>query len=106
MSEDGGPRMDEDRRRGIEAAERVAAGLVHEFRNVLNPIVSAAWLLEANAGDPAKVIELAHRIDGFAKADSRIAAKIRELIEREATGEQVQSPTQDDSRSASSTSKA
>jgi nitrogen-specific signal transduction histidine kinase len=98
--------MDENTRRGIEAAERVAAGMMHEFRNVLNPIVSAAWLLEANAGDPAKVMELARRIDGFAKADARIAAKIRELIDREAAGEQVRSPTQDDSRSASSTSKA
>jgi nitrogen-specific signal transduction histidine kinase len=106
MSEKRGPRMDDERQRGIEAAERVAAGLMHEFRNVLNPIVSAAWLLEANADDPAKVIELARRIDGFAKADSRIAAKLRELIEREAAGEQTQSPTQDDSRSASSTSKA
>ena len=106
MSDDRGPRMDDDRRRGIEMAERVAAGLMHEFRNVLNPIVSAAWLLEANAGDRAKVIELAHRIDGFARADARIAGKLRELIEREAAGEQVQRPTQDDSRSASSTSKA
>jgi hypothetical protein len=51
-------------------------------------------------------MELARRIDGFAKADARIAAKIRELIDREAAGEQVRSPTQDDSRSASSTSKA
>jgi nitrogen-specific signal transduction histidine kinase len=106
MSGDGGPRMDDDRQRAIEAAERVAAGLLHEFRNVLNPIVSAAWLLEANAGDPSKVIELARRIDGFAKADARMAAKIRELIDREAAGEQVQSPTQDESSSASSTSKA
>jgi nitrogen-specific signal transduction histidine kinase len=67
----------------------MAAGLLHEFRNVLNPIVSAAWLLEANAHDPAKVIELARRIDGFAKADARIAAKVRELLDREATGEAV-----------------
>ena len=98
--------MDDDRRIEIETAERVAAGLLHEFRNVLNPIVSAAWLVEANANDPAKVIELARRIDGFAKADSRLAVKIRELLDREAAGEQVQSPTQDDSGSASSTSRA
>ncbi len=98
--------MDDERRRGVEAAERVAAGLLHEFRNVLNPIVSAAWLVEANAKDPAKVIELARRIDGFAKADSRLSSKVRELLDREAAGDPVQSPTQDDKRSASSISKA
>ncbi|HEY2850878.1 MAG TPA: hypothetical protein VGI97_13440 [Gemmatimonadaceae bacterium] len=70
----------------LDAAARVAAGLLHEFRNVLNPIVSAAWLLEANANDPQKVIELARRIDGFAKADVRIAVKVSELLDREAAG--------------------
>lgn len=98
--------MDDGRRQAMESAERVAAGLLHEFRNVLNPIVSAAWLLEANANDPAKVVELARRIDGFAKADARIAAKIRELLDREAAGAQVHSPTQGDATSASSTSTA
>jgi hypothetical protein len=98
--------MDDARQRQVEAGERVAAGLLHEFRNVLNPIVSAAWLLEANANDPAKVIELARRIDGFAKAEARIAAKLRELLDAEATGMPVRSPQQADDRSASSTSKA
>ena len=74
------------RRCDIEAASRVAAGLLHEFRNVLNPIVSAAWLVEANAHDPEKVIELARRIDGFAKAEARIAGKVRELLDKEAAG--------------------
>jgi len=73
-----------ERHEELEAARRVASGLLHEFRNVLNPIVSAAWLLEANAGDPEKVKELARRIDGFAKADARIASKLRELLDEEA----------------------
>lgn len=84
--------VDEKRRTDVEAAARVAAGLLHEFRNVLNPIVSAAWLLEANANDPQKVIELAHRIDGFAKADARIAVKLQELLDREAAGRSNGSP--------------
>jgi nitrogen-specific signal transduction histidine kinase len=89
-----------------EVARRVAAALVHEFRNVLNPIVSAAWLLEANANDPAKVIELARRIDGFAKADARISGKVRELLDAEAAGTPVRPPQQATDVSASSTSKA
>jgi len=92
MSANKPSQVDETRRPDVEAAARVAAGLLHEFRNVLNPIVSAAWLLEANANDPQKVIELAHRIDGFAKADARIAMKIRELLDREAAGRSNGSP--------------
>jgi hypothetical protein len=58
--------------------------VLHEVRNVLNPIVSAAYLLEANAHDPEKVRELAHRIDGFARAEARVAACLQELLHREA----------------------
>jgi hypothetical protein len=75
--------------------------LLHEFRNVLNPIVSAAWLIEANAKDPEKVIELARRIDRFAKAEARIADKVRELLDKEAAGYPAYPPQQDDVRSAS-----
>jgi len=86
MTPEAKPTMEEGRKHELDAAARVAAGLLHEFRNVLNPIVSAAWLLEANANDPQKVIELARRIDGFAKAEARIAAKLRELIAEEEAG--------------------
>ena|ERR1022692_528110 len=101
MSAGGEPRTDDARPGELAAAGRVAAGLLHEFRNVLNPIVSAAWLVEANANDPEKVIELARRIDGFAKAEERIEAKLRELLDREAAGEPPRAPRQDEIRSAS-----
>ena len=101
MSTEEEPGVAEARRREVEAASRVAAGLLHEFRNVLNPIVSAAWLIEANAKDPEKVIELARRIDGFAKAEERIAGKVRELLDKEAAGHPAYPPQQDDVRSAS-----
>jgi signal transduction histidine kinase len=74
----------QDGARELAAAERVAGAMLHEVRNVLNPIVSAAFLLDANAGDPAKVRELARRIEGFAKAEERVAAKMRELLAIEA----------------------
>ena len=74
----------DDLNRRLEAAERVANGLVHEIRNVLNPIVSAAFLLNANANDPIKVRELAIRIEGFAKAEARVLVKKAELLAREA----------------------
>lgn len=86
MTADELPNADEGRRAELAAAARVAAGLLHEVRNVLNPIVSAAWLLEANANDPQKVIELARRIDGFARADARLAVRVRELLDQEIAG--------------------
>ena len=92
MNPDAKPPMADARRQEVDAAARVAAGLLHEFRNVLNPIVSAAWLLEANANDPEKVKELARRIDEFAKAETRIAAKLRELLDDEATGRPARHP--------------
>ncbi len=71
----------------LASARRVASGMLHEIRNVLNPIVSAAFLLEAHADDPAKVRELASRIEGFAKGEARIASKMKELLEKETAGE-------------------
>lgn len=76
---------EEELDRRLEAMHRVASALVHEIRNVLNPIVSAAYLLDAHADDPQKVRELAKRIENFAKAEDRVAAKRRELLDREAT---------------------
>jgi nitrogen-specific signal transduction histidine kinase len=74
---------EEELDRRLEAMHRVASALVHEIRNVLNPI--AAYLLAAHAENPQKVRELAKRIEEFAKAEDRVAAKRRELLEREAT---------------------
>jgi signal transduction histidine kinase len=63
------------------AAERVGMAMLHEIRNVLNPILSAAYLLQAHAHDEAKVRELAAKIEGFAKAEQRVAAKMRQLLD-------------------------
>jgi nitrogen-specific signal transduction histidine kinase len=76
-----------DHERRLASAQRVAFAMLHEMRNVLNPIVSAAFLLDAHATDPVKVRELARRIEGFAMAEERITARMRELLEREAAGE-------------------
>jgi nitrogen-specific signal transduction histidine kinase len=76
-----------DHERRLASAQRVAVAMLHEMRNVLNPIVSAAFLLDTHANDPAKVHELARRIEGFAMAEERLTAKMRELLEREAAGD-------------------
>jgi nitrogen-specific signal transduction histidine kinase len=75
-----------ERQQRVDAARRVADGLLHEVRNVLNPITSAAWLIEAHATNPQKVGELARRIAGFADANGRLSAKLQELLRDEAAG--------------------
>jgi hypothetical protein len=90
----------------VDAAARVAAGLLHEFRNVLNPIVSAAWLVEANANNPQKVIELARRIAEFAQPEERIAAKARQLLDTEASGQPSHPPQLGDVPRVTSTHEA
>lgn len=67
----------------LDAAGRVARAMLHEIRNVLNPIVSAAYLLDANAENPEKVRDLARRIEGFAEAEERIASRMRQLLAEE-----------------------
>jgi signal transduction histidine kinase len=89
---------EEELGRRLEAMHRIASALVHEIRNILNPIVSAAYLLDAHADDPKKVRELAKRIEGFAKAEDRVVAKRRELLEREATA--VRSESRSDASGA------
>jgi nitrogen-specific signal transduction histidine kinase len=98
MSEGGETPGGDARRLEVEAAARVAAGLLHEFRNVLNPIVSAAWLVEANANNPQKVVELARRIAAFAQPEERIAAKVRQLLDTEAADQPSHPPKLGDVR--------
>jgi signal transduction histidine kinase len=98
MTEPGRPEKPETghsqtpRRQGIDAAQRVAAGMLHEIRNILNSIVSATYLMNVNAHDPVKVRDLAARIEGFAKAEERLAARMRELLEREAAADTQPAP--------------
>lgn len=71
----------------LAAAERVGRALIHEARNVLTPIISAAFLLDTHADDPAKVRELAKKIEAFAKAEERLVAKMRAVLEKERLGD-------------------
>lgn len=72
--------------RELAAAERVGRALIHEARNVLTPIISATFLLDTHADDPVKVRDLAQRIETFAKAEARLVAKMREVLDDERLG--------------------
>ena len=50
------------RERRLAAVGQLAAGVMHDVNNALNPIMAAAYLLEANAGKPDAVRDYAGRI--------------------------------------------
>lgn len=72
------------REQRLAAAGRVAAGLLHEFRNVLSPIANTAFLLEQQAGDPARVRELAQRIAQLAQVHGRVMDRLRDFLRQDA----------------------
>lgn len=72
------------REQRLAAAGRVAAGLLHEFRNVLSPISNLAFLLEQQAGDPERVRELAQRLSRLTQARGRVAERLRDFLRQDA----------------------
>lgn len=75
---------DTPREQRLAAAGRVAAALLHEFRNVLAPVANLAFVLERQADDPAKVRELARRLGEMATVRSRVAERLRDFIRQDA----------------------
>ena len=71
------------REQRLAAAGRVAAGLLHEFRNVLSPISNLAFLMEQQSGDPGKVRELAQRMSRLTQMRSRVADRLRDFLRQD-----------------------
>lgn len=72
------------REQRLAAAGRVAAALLHEFRNVLAPIANLAFVLERQADDPARVRELAQRLAALTQVRSRVADRLRDFVRQDA----------------------
>lgn len=72
------------REQRLAAAGRVAAGLLHEFRNVLTPISNLAFLLEQQAEDPVRVRELSQRLSRLTQARGRVAELLRDFLRQDA----------------------
>ena len=72
------------REQRLAAAGRVAAGLLHEFRNVLSPISNLAFLLEQHSGDPEKVRDLAQRMSRLTQTRTRVAERLRDFLRQDA----------------------
>jgi signal transduction histidine kinase/ActR/RegA family two-component response regulator len=71
------------RDRRLAALGQLAAGVMHDVNNALNPIMSAAWLLALKADDPAAVRDYAHRIHRAAETGAATAARVGRFIRQD-----------------------
>jgi PAS domain S-box-containing protein len=71
------------RERRLAAVGQLAAGVMHDVNNALNPIMAAAYLLEANAENPAAVRDYAVRIAKAAETGAATAARVGKFIRQE-----------------------
>ena len=71
------------RERRLAAVGQLAAGVMHDVNNALNPIMAAAYLLEANANKPDAVRDYAQRIAKAAETGAATAARVGRFIRQE-----------------------
>ena len=71
------------RDRRLAAVGQLAAGVMHDVNNALNPIMAAAYLLEMNAENPVAVRDYAVRISRAAETGAATAARVGRFIRQE-----------------------
>lgn len=71
------------RERRLAAVGQLAAGVMHDVNNALNPIVAAAYLLNVHANDPEAVRDYARRIAMAAETGAATAARVGRFIRQE-----------------------
>ena len=71
------------RERRLAAVGQLAAGVMHDVNNALNPIMAAAYLLETNANNPDAVRDYAVRIAKAADTGAATAARVGRFIRQE-----------------------
>ena len=74
---------DESREARLVAVRQLASGVLHDINNVLNPIMAAAYLLQANADNPAAVRDYTARIAKAVEMGAATAARIGRFIRQE-----------------------
>ncbi|HET7456036.1 MAG TPA: ATP-binding protein [Gemmatimonadaceae bacterium] len=75
------------RERRLAAVGQLAAGVMHDVNNALNPIVAGAHLIALNAESPAAVRDYAARIARAAETGVATAARVGRFIRQEPTSE-------------------
>ncbi|MCU0625772.1 MAG: ATP-binding protein [Gemmatimonadaceae bacterium] len=68
------------RERRLAAVGQLAAGVMHDVNNALNPIVAAAHLLQLHADKPEKVRDYAQRIARAAETGAATASRVGRFL--------------------------
>lgn len=71
------------RERRLSAVGQLAAGVMHDVNNALNPIMAAAYLLQLNADKPDAVRDYAGRIQKAAEIGAATASRVGRFIRQE-----------------------
>lgn len=71
------------RERRLSAVGQLAAGVMHDVNNALNPIMAAAYLLRHHAGSPDAVRDYADRIQKAAEIGAATASRVGRFIRQE-----------------------
>lgn len=71
------------RERRLAAIGQLAAGVMHDVNNALNPIMAAAYLLSVHAENPVAVRDYAERISKAAETGAATAARVGRFIRQE-----------------------
>jgi PAS domain S-box-containing protein len=74
---------DESRAARLDAVRQLASGVLHDINNVLNPIMAAAYLLQAHADNPAAVRDYTARITKALEIGAATAARVGRFIRQE-----------------------
>jgi PAS domain S-box-containing protein len=80
------------RERRLAAIGQLAAGVMHDVNNALNPIMAAAYLLDRHADDPGAVREYAARIAKAAETGAATSARVGRFIRQEPLDDRSESP--------------
>ncbi|HEU5184300.1 MAG TPA: ATP-binding protein [Gemmatimonadaceae bacterium] len=78
------------RERRLAAIGQLAAGVMHDVNNALNPIMAAAYLLDRHADDPNAVREYAARIARAAETGAATSARVGRFIRQDPIDEGTQ----------------
>ena len=74
---------EESREARLAAVRQLASGVLHDINNVLNPIMAAAYLLEANAENAAAVRDYTARISKAVEIGAATAGRVSRFIRQE-----------------------
>lgn len=72
-----------NRERRLAAVGQLAAGVMHDVNNALNPIVAAAHLLQLHAANPDKVRDYAVRIARAAETGAATASRVGRFLRQD-----------------------